>query len=291
MIGTLLGPYVLVEEIAKGGMATIYRAYDPNVDRFVAVKVLHRSIAGDPRSMERFQREAKLVTYLEHPHLLPIYDYSASNDPPYIVMRYLEGCTLSDVLDKTKIPLSETVFMLRQIASALDYAHRQGVVHRDIKPSNILIDQDGNAFMTDFGIARMMGMADGLTITHPGFAIGTPGYMAPEQSTEHARVDHRADIYSLGILLFRLLTGRLPYQGETFIELVSQHASAPIPKVTDIDPQIAPELNGVIAKAMAKEPDERYQSASALSDDLTALAGSATITISPGAARHSTSGN
>jgi len=209
MIGTRLGPYVPVEEIAKGGMATIYRAYDPNVDRFVALKVLHRSIAGDPRSMERFQRESKLVIHLEHPHLLPIYDYSANHDPPYIVMRYLEGCTLSDVLDKVIPPLGEIAFMMRQIASALDYAHRQDVVHRDIKPSNILIDQDGNAFITDFGIARMMGIADGLTITHPGFTIGTPGYMAPEQSMEHARVDHRADIYSLGVLLFRLVACRI----------------------------------------------------------------------------------
>lgn len=273
MIGSQLGPYILVEEIAKGGMATIYRAYDPNVDRFVAVKVLHRLIAGDPRSMERFQREAKLVTYLEHPHLLPIYDYSASSDPPYIVMRYVEGCTLSDVLDKVKLPFNEIVFMMRQIASALDYAHRQGVVHRDIKPSNILIDQDGNAFITDFGIARMMGAADGLTITHPGFTIGTPGYMAPEQSTERARVDNRTDIYSLGVLLFRLLTGRLPYQGETLVELASQHASSPIPELTDVDPAIASQLNAIVAKAMAKEPDERYQAASALSDDLVAVAG------------------
>src|SRR5690606_25093003 len=157
---------------------------------------------------------------------------------------------------------NEIVFMMRQIASALDYAHRQGVVHRDIKPSNILIDQDGNAFITDFGIARMMGAADGLTITHPGFTIGTPGYMAPEQSTERARVDNRTDIYSLGVLLFRLLTGRLPYQGETLVELASQHASSPIPELTDVDPAIASQLNAIVAKAMAKEPDERYQAAS-----------------------------
>lgn len=271
MIGTQLGPYILVEEIAKGGMATIFRAYHPNVDRFVALKVLHRSIVGDPRSVERFQREARLVTRLEHPHLLPIYDYSASHDPPYIVMRYLEGCTLSLVFTKDRLPVSEVIFMMRQVASAMDYAHRQGVVHRDIKPSNILIDQDGNAFVTDFGIARMMGMADGLTITHPGFTIGTPGYMAPEQSTEHINVDHRADLYSLGVLLFRLLTGRLPYQGDTLAELVSQHASAPIPKVTDVDPAIPKELDAIVARAMAKDPEKRYQSASDLSDDLSTV--------------------
>ena len=276
MIGTQLGPYVLVEEIATGGMAAIFRAYDPNVDRFVALKVLHRSIAGDPRSMERFQREAKLVTRLEHPHLLPIYDYSATHDPPYIVMRYLEGCTLSDVLGKEKLPLGEISFMLRQIASALDYAHRQGVVHRDIKPSNILIDQDGNAFITDFGIARMMGMADGVTITHPGFAIGTPGYMAPEQSAKYDKVNHLADIYSLGVLLFRLLSGRLPYLGDTIIEIMSQHANAPIPELADSDSSHADELSAIIAKAMAKEPDERYQSASELSDEVSALVASVT---------------
>src|SRR5262245_39274680 len=152
MIGTRLGPYEIVEEIGKGGMATVYRAYQPNVGRFVAVKVIHRYIAGDSTALERFQREARLIARLEHPHLLPVYDFDASHDPPYIVMRYLEGGTLKEVIDHVTLPLGEVAYLLRQVSSALDYAHRQGVVHRDIKPSNIMIDPDGNAFVADFGI-------------------------------------------------------------------------------------------------------------------------------------------
>src|SRR5215468_5451427 len=187
MIGTRLGQYELVEEVGKGGMATVFRAYQPNVDRYVAVKVIHRSIATDATNLERFQREARLVTKLEHPHLLPIHDYDGAHDPPYIVMRYLESGTLKDVLDHGKIPFEEIVYMMRQIASALDYAHRQGVIHRDIKPSNILIDADGNAFLTDFGIARMTEAGQGLTQT--GYAVGTPGYMSPEQGMGLDTVD------------------------------------------------------------------------------------------------------
>src|SRR5690242_1372356 len=226
MIGTRLGPYELIEEVGKGGMATVYRAYQPGVDRFVAVKVIHRSIASDASSLERFQREARLVTHLEHPHLLPIYDYNGVNDPPYIVMRYLESGTLKDVLDHGKLPHEEIIYMMRQIASALDYAHRRQVIHRDIKPSNIMIDSEGNAFLTDFGIARMAEMGSGLTQT--GFAVGTPGYMSPEQGMGLDTVDGRADIYSLGVMLFQMLTGQMPYNAETPLGTIMKHLNDPI---------------------------------------------------------------
>jgi serine/threonine protein kinase len=266
MSGTRLGPYELIEEVGKGGMATVYRAYQPGVDRFVAVKVIHRSIAGDASNLERFQREARLVTHLEHPHLLPIYDYNGVNDPPYIVMRYLESGTLKDVLDHGRLPYEEIIFMMRQIASALDYAHRRGVIHRDIKPSNIMIDAEGNAFLTDFGIARITEAGSGLTQT--GFAVGTPGYMSPEQGMGLETVDGRADIYSLGVMLFQMLTGQMPYNAETPLATILKHLNDPIPRPSAIDKEIPPQVDTVIAKALAKNPEERYQTSSELVNDL-----------------------
>ncbi|MBZ0275177.1 MAG: protein kinase, partial [Anaerolineae bacterium] len=260
MIGTRLGVYELIEEVGKGGMATVYRAYQPNVDRYVAVKVIHRSIAGDQQSLERFQREARLVARLEHPHLLPIYDYDGAHDPPYIVMRYLESGTLKDVLESGKLPPNEIAYMVRQIASALDYAHRQGVVHRDIKPSNIMVDADGNVFLTDFGIARMTQGGQGLTQT--GFTVGTPGYMSPEQGIG-GDVDGRADIYSLGVMVFEMVTRRLPYSADTPMAVILKHMNDPIPAASQIDDSITPEVDAVLAKVLAKKPEDRYQTAAA----------------------------
>jgi len=180
MIGKKLRAYEITEEIGSGGMATVFRAYQPSMDRHVAIKVIRSSILHDPALRERFQREARLIARLEHPHLLPVYDFDGEHDPPYIVMRYLEGGTLKQVQQKGRIPRDELLYILRQLAGALDYAHRQGVVHRDLKPSNVMIDREGNAFLTDFGIARAVGMDKDLTGT--GLMIGTPGYMAPEQA-------------------------------------------------------------------------------------------------------------
>ncbi|MCB9451304.1 MAG: protein kinase [Anaerolineaceae bacterium] len=265
MIGTRLGTYELIEEVGKGGMATVYRAYQPNVGRYVAVKVIHRSIAADQQGLERFQREARLVARLEHPHLLPIYDYDGANDPPYIVMRYLESGTLKDVLGRGKLPPDEIAYMVRQIASALDYAHRQSVVHRDIKPSNIMIDADGNAFLTDFGIARMTEGGQGLTQT--GYTVGTPGYMSPEQGLG-GDVDGRADIYSLGVMVFEMVTGRLPYTADTPMAVILKHVNDPIPVASEVDPTVSTALDSVLAKVLAKNPEDRYQSAAAFASAL-----------------------
>ncbi len=266
MIGTRLGQYEIIEEIGKGGMATVYRAYQPSADRFVAVKVIHRAISADPVSLERFQREARLVTKLEHPHLLPIYDYDGANDPPYIVMRYLESGTLKDVLERGALPQAEIVYMLRQVASAMDYAHRRGVIHRDIKPSNIMLDSEGNAFLTDFGIARMI--EAGQNVTQSGYAVGTPGYMSPEQGMGSDKIDHRADIYSLGVMTFQMLSGELPYSAETPLGVIFKHISDPIPYVTQFAPLLPTSVNSVVAKAMSKRPEDRYQTAGEFVHDL-----------------------
>ena len=156
MLGEHIGSYEILEEIGKGGMATVYRARQASVERDVAVKAIRRAVAADADAIQRFQREAKLIARLEHPHILPVYDFDAAHDPPYLVMRYLDSGTLDDVLDQGPLPLDEVAYLMRQVCSALDYAHRQGIVHRDIKPSNIMIDQEGNAFVSDLGIARIV---------------------------------------------------------------------------------------------------------------------------------------
>ena len=255
MIGSTLGSYEIVEVVGQGGMGTVYRAYQPTVDRFVAVKVLRLDGDADPAAPGRFQREARLIARLEHPHLLPVYDFDSAHDPPYLVMRYLEGCTLKEVLEQTRLSPAEAAFLLSQIATPLDYAHRQGVVHQDIKPSNVMLDLEGHLFVTDFGIARLVGQTD-----QPSTALGTPDYMAPEQALGQSEIDHRADIYALGALLFQLLTGRPPfYDLDTPLEIIRAHVDRPAPSARSLDPNLPPALDQVIATAMAKSPADRFQ--------------------------------
>lgn len=272
MIGSKLGQYELIEEVGRGGMAAVYRAYQASMDRFVAVKVIYRSIAADARTLERFQREARLVARLEHPHILPVYDYDGAHDPPYIVMRYLQSGTLKDVLEREKLPLSEVAQLFAQIAAALDYAHRQGVIHRDIKPSNIMIDREGNAFLTDFGIARAIETSDAQGLTGTGIAIGTPGYMAPEQGMG-SPIDGRADIYAMGVMLFEMLAGSLPYKGETPMAVIMKHISDPVPLISQVKSDLPLGVDAVIQKAMAKTPDARYASAGEMSRAFNAALG------------------
>ena len=269
MIGTRLGPYEIVEELGKGGMATVYRAFHPAMERFVAVKVIHRALATDELGMERFRQEARLIARMEHPHLLPVYDYSPAGDVPYIVMRYLEGSTLKDVIEsKGQLPLGEIVFLMRQIAAALDYAHREGVIHRDIKPSNIMIDRDGNAYLTDFGIARISGQ-QGLTQT--GFTVGTPGYMSPEQGMGVNNIDERTDIYALGVMVYEMATGQAPYSGETPMAILMSHMQDPIPSAMDVYPDLPLEIDSILERALAKDPQERYATAGEFAEALADL--------------------
>ena len=266
LVGSRLGPYEIIEEIGRGGMATVYRAYQPSVDRYVAVKIIHRAIATDTGALERFQREARLIARLEHPHLLPVYDYNGEHDPPYIVMRYLEGGTIKDALEDGALPLTDVIHVLRQISAALDYAHRQGVIHRDIKPSNVMIDIDGNAFLMDFGIARLMETSAG--ITQPGFAVGTPTYMSPEQGMGLATVDGRSDIYALGVLAFQMLTGEVPFKDDNPMAVILQHIHNTPPTPSSLNPALPPEVDAVLVRALAKQPDDRYQTAGALATEL-----------------------
>ena len=224
--------------------------------------------------MQRFKQEASVIISLEHPHLVPIYDYNVDQDPPYIVMRYLNGGTVADVIkERQVIPLSEIAHILNQVAGALEHAHNKGIIHRDIKPSNIMIDKDGNAFLTDFGIARISG-ATGMTAT--SMSVGTPGYMSPEQG-QGEPVDHRTDIYALGVMVFEMATGHPPYTSGDPFSLMLAHITKPIPSSKEFNPQLPPDFDTIIQRAIAKNPADRYESAMVLAHDIELLAGGRAI--------------
>lgn len=278
--GSRLGPYEIVSEIGRGGMAKVYQAYHPRMDRYVALKVMKLAVTDDEQVRERFQREARLIARLEHPHILPVYDFDGSHDPPYIVMRYLEGGTLKDVLEERSLPPEEVVYLLQQVGSALDYAHRQGVIHRDIKPSNIMIDLEGNAFVTDFGIARVTSkqVADG-SETGPGVTLGTPDYMSPEQIMGLETIDERSDVYSLGVMVFQLATGRLPFESDSSTVTMLMHLRDPAPSAWAMNSELPPEIDGVLQRAMAKEAHNRYPTIQAFSQEIARILGESKSTL------------
>ncbi|MBI5667491.1 MAG: serine/threonine protein kinase [Chloroflexi bacterium] len=261
LIGKVLGQYEILEEVGRGGMATVYRARQLSINRVVAVKVLPRALLHDPGFFERFEREVDVVAHLEHPHILPIYDYGKADDIPFIAMRYLAGGSLAQIIRRGLPRLEDLDRPFTQVAQALDYAHQQGIIHRDIKPGNVMLDENSNAYLSDFGIARVLG--SNLT----GSAIiGTPAYMSPEQA-HGLPLDARSDIYSLGIVLFELITGREPYQAETPMALLLKHINEPIPPISQFRKGVPASVEQVIARATAKDPNARYASAGEMARD------------------------
>lgn len=267
LIGKTLGPYRILEQIGVGGMATVYKAYQPSMDRYVAIKVLPPYLSQDDQFARRFQREAHAIARLEHAHILPVYDYGESEGVTYIVMRYIAAGTLKEYIAKKSLPYDEIARLIGQVASALDYAHRLGIIHRDVKPNNILIDEQANTYLTDFGLARMIETTQ--QITGSGVGIGTPNYMSPEQG-KGIKADHRSDIYSLGVILYEMATGRVPFEAETPMAVVLKHITDPLPLPRSVAPDVPEAVEMVILKALAKEPAHRYQSAGELSQALTA---------------------
>jgi serine/threonine protein kinase len=265
--------YQIIEKIGEGGMAAVYKAYQPGLDRYVAVKVLPPLHAKQPGFSQRFQREAKAIANLHQQNILPVYDSGQEEDYSFIVMRHVEGArTLKEVM-QTPLSLSQVAHLVGQIASALDYAHRQGVVHRDVKPANVLMDGDW-ALLTDFGLAKMTEASVALTGT--GVGIGTPAYMSPEQG-QGLRVDHRTDIYSLGIILYEMLTGRIPHEAETPIAIVFKRATEPLPLPRTLNPKIPEAVERVILKALAREPGDRFASAGEMAAALKGAASGADV--------------
>lgn len=260
--GLTLGRYELRRRLGQGGMAEVYLAYDRRVRRQVAIKVLY---GRDESFVRRFEREALSVGALSHNHILPLYDFGEQSPWYYLVMPYVEGSTLRDYLFKRKLlTLEEATSIISQIASALQYAHDHGVVHRDVKPSNILLRQDGYAYLVDFGLAKAI--TGGESLTTAGAMIGTPEYMAPEQS--NGQSDYRSDIYSLGIILYQMLAGRVPFTAESPVAISLKHIqSKPVPP-RELNSEIPPSIEEIILKALAKDPDERFQQAQAFADAL-----------------------
>jgi serine/threonine protein kinase len=262
-----VGPYRLIRQLGSGGMGMVYLAYQATMNRYVALKVIHQAFADRPRAVERFQREAQIIAQLEHANIVPVYDYNGSHIPPYIVMRYIPAGTLRDITLRGKLPLADITHIFSQITSAVDYAHRQGVIHRDIKPSNILIDAHGNAYLSDFGLALTAEMGGKLS----AWVVGTPGYMAPEQA-QKLEVDGRADVYSLGVVLFELVTGQPPFVAESPTSIMLMHVQNPVPSARAIVPTIAPELDAILQRAIAKQPEDRYPTAGELGHALRVFA-------------------
>jgi serine/threonine protein kinase len=260
MIGQTLGQYQLVEQIGKGGMATVYKAFQPGLNRYVAVKILPAYYAHEPGFAERFIREAQAIAKLDHPHILPVHDFGKEGDISYIVMKYVAAGSLRDKLGQPLAP-AQVVEIIDQIAGALDTAHEQGILHRDVKPGNILLDERGWIYLSDFGLAKMV--EGSVQLTGTGVGVGTPAYMSPEQG-QGLPVDARTDVYALGVILFEMLTGQVPYEAETPMAVVIKHITAPIPIPRQINPNIPVSVERVLLKAMAKDREDRFPSAGAM---------------------------
>jgi serine/threonine protein kinase len=267
--GISIDRYHIIEPLGQGGMASVYKAYDTRLERNVAVKFIRRD-AFSPEVLDnvlkRFDREAKSLAKLTHPNIVGIIDYGEHEGSPYLVMPYFKGGTLKQFLGKP-LPIEKAAALLEPVADALAFAHQKGIIHRDVKPANILITEGGKPMLTDFGIARLLETNDGATLTGTGMGVGTPEYMSPEQGMGRP-VDGRTDVYSLGIVLFELVTGRKPYTADTPMAVVLKQNTEPLPKPSSINPALPENVEQVLYKALAKNPDDRYQTMADFADTL-----------------------
>lgn len=261
LIGKAVNGYEILRQAGYGGMATVFLARQQSMNRNVALKFLPSNFIQDDMYLQRFEREVKIVAQLEHRNIVPVYDYGEHEGQPYIVMRYMSSGSVEELLNKGKIPITRVLGIAEQIASALDYAHQNGILHRDLKPSNILLDDGGGAFITDFGIARILGESSS-TLTTQG-VVGTPSYMSPEQARGEG-LDGRSDIYSLGVMLFEMVCGRRPFENDTPYGIVVMHVTTPPPSLRDIETDVPAAVDKVIQRALSKQADQRPATASAL---------------------------
>ncbi len=263
-----LGKYIIMEEIGRGGMGAVYKARDVELDRVVAMKVLSPYLVGEPRLVQRFMREARLAANLDHPNIVTIYDIGGEGGYYYFVMKYLEGKSLKEILaERGALPPQTVIALVSQLAAALDYAHGQNLIHRDVKPGNVIVDEEGHATLTDFGLAKV---AENLKLTASGETIGTLEYMAPEQARGDSFMT--SDVYSLGVMLYEMLTGHLPFQGNNQATLLYQHLHEDPPPLSKFNSNLPPEFDPIVRKAMAKDPAERYQTAGEIAHDLEEVA-------------------
>ena len=251
-----LGRYEIIEQIGEGGMAVVFLANDPRFNRKVAIKVSPETGVRKELFRSRFEREAQTIASLEHHAIVPVYDFGEQEDQLFLVMRYMPGGSLSERLQQDTLSIQDISKIISRIASALDEAHAKGVIHRDLKPGNILFDHSNNAFLSDFGIVKVSNAA---TLTSD-MIIGTPAYMSPEQAHGGA-IDERSDIYSLGVVLFEMLSGELPFQADTPIGFAIKRITDPVPNILEFKSELSIQIRDLIQKAMAKRPEERFESA------------------------------
>ena len=278
--GRMLGKYRVMDALGRGGMAQVYRAFHPQLERYVAIKVLRSDLVEEEEFLVRFRREAKAVAALRHPHIVQVFDFDVEDDLYYMVMELLEGDTLKAYLNSyrtrgERMPLGEMVRILLDVMDGLAYAHAEGIVHRDIKPANVLLTRRGQAVLTDFGIAQIVGTT---RYTMSGALMGTLNYMAPEQGLEgHGEV--RSDIYSIGIMFFEMVTGRTPYDADTPLAILMKHLNDPLPLPHKLAPDLPEALEREILKALAKQPEDRYASAVEMAKALEEAAAEAGIEV------------
>jgi len=272
-----IGRYEIKSELGRGGMAVVFRALDPQVKREVAVKILPSQYLSDAEFRSRFEREAQTVATLEHSSIVPLYDYG--EDPIshqlYFVMRLMPGGSLSERIRHGPMPLAEVARIISRIAPGLDEAHSKGIVHRDLKPGNILFDQRGDPYITDFGIAKQLGASGTMT----GSVMGTPAYMSPEQARGERDITGRSDIYALGTIIFEMLTGQTPFHADTPIAVALKHITEPVPNIHQVRADLPPDSQALIERAMSKDPDVRFESATALADALNAIVKGESLTM------------
>jgi serine/threonine protein kinase len=259
-----VGRYELISELGRGGMATVYRAHDPFFDRDVAVKLLPREFLHDPTFKARFAREAKTIAALEHSAIVPVHDFGEEEGQPFLVMRYMSGGSLVNRMESGPLSFEEISTIVSRIATGLDEAHKKGMIHRDLKPGNILFDAHGDAFLSDFGIVKLT--QETATFTGTGI-IGTPAYMSPEQARGDPDLDPRSDVYALGVILFEMLSGKQPYEADTPMGLAVKHITEPVPSILEVKPDLPPNFELMIRRALAKEPEDRYSSAGELAKE------------------------
>ncbi len=284
-INTSIGRYEIRERIGSGGMARVFKAWDTNLDRAVAIKILHEHLAEDTTFKERFKREAKFIASFSHPNIVPIFDFNAferdGQELFYMVMPYIAGMTLKGVLDdfltkRQRMPHNRILNIMLNLTDALGYAHSRGMVHRDVKPGNILFNEHDQAVLTDFGIARLV---EGSHLTQDGITTGTPAYMSPEQATGQP-VDKRTDLYALGIILYELLAGMPPFADDGSVSVLLKHLNTPVPSVTKYLGINDPEMDALLLKALAKNPDDRFQTAQEFAQAIKPVFGMKEIAIS-----------
>ncbi len=281
--GENVGPYRIITKLGQGGMATVYKAYHAALDRHVAIKVMHDAFREDPGFLARFTREAQIVAKLEHPNIVPIYDFSTHKGNPYLVMKFIDGETLKMRLKDRMLTLDEILHLMHGMGMALTYAHTHGILHRDIKPSNVILDTEGIPYLADFGLARIA--SAGASTLSQDMMLGTPQYISPEQARGDRDLGPGTDIYSMGVMLYELVVGRVPFNADTPYAIVHDHIFTPLPLPCIVNPDVPPEVEIVLLKALAKAPEDRYASAQALVEDFRkAVEDAALENVSPGLA-------